>query len=286
MKLEPDCNPAHAAPRALLVQQPETSTAWRWLPPAPLLVNLRALLASYDPDLLLTAWGDTWLLPLLWRWLRSMACRCRSTATRMPAITRRKERWYFSYGQMVYRGEQVHLFGRWHIDRKNAMLWSDYELDGVLEMARVTGLPLQTAARVSPGTGISAIQMQTALRLGILVPWQKQQVGEARSRLRTCFQPTRAGWSTSRSLGCTATWPGSILSRMYPAIMVYCNISPETIGAQGPQARAGARSCNLVIDHSREGLVPAGAARRCWRSAWRSNSVRPSCPPGMRAADR
>jgi DNA polymerase II len=55
------------------------------------------------------------------------------------------------------------------------MLWSDYELDGVLEMARVTGLPLQTAARVSPGTGISAIQMLTALRQGILVPWQKQQ---------------------------------------------------------------------------------------------------------------
>jgi DNA polymerase-2 len=63
---------------------------------------------------------------------------------RQPA--HRPERSYFSYGQVIYRGRQVHLFGRWHIDRGNAMLWDDYDLQGVLEVARVTGLPVQTAA--------------------------------------------------------------------------------------------------------------------------------------------
>ena len=33
--------------------------------PRPLLINLRALLTRHDPDLLLTGWGDTWLLPRL-----------------------------------------------------------------------------------------------------------------------------------------------------------------------------------------------------------------------------
>jgi len=42
-------------------------------------------------------------------------------------------------------------------------MWRDYGLDGVLESARVTTLPIENAARVSPGSGISAMQMLTAL---------------------------------------------------------------------------------------------------------------------------
>jgi DNA polymerase elongation subunit (family B) len=34
-------------------------------PARPLLVNLRAILKRHNPDLLLTTWGDTWLLPYL-----------------------------------------------------------------------------------------------------------------------------------------------------------------------------------------------------------------------------
>ena len=77
------------------------------------------------------------------------------------------------------------------------MLWDDYGLDGVLEAARVTALPVQTAARVSPGTGISAMQIVTALRLGVLVPWHKQQVERPKTAL-DLMHATRAGWSTSR----------------------------------------------------------------------------------------
>ncbi len=62
-----------------------------------------------------------------------------------------KETTYFSYGHIVYRPEEAHLFGRCHVDRKSAMMWSDYSLAGTLEMARVTTLPIEKAARVSPG---------------------------------------------------------------------------------------------------------------------------------------
>jgi len=65
--------------------------------------------------------------------------------------------------QVVYRGAQTHLYGRWHIDYKNAMMFGEYGLDGVLEQARVSGLGVQEMARKSPGAGITAMQILTAL---------------------------------------------------------------------------------------------------------------------------
>jgi len=42
------------------------------------------------------------------------------------------------------------------LDMGNTVMWDDYKFEGVLEMARVSSLSIQTAARVSPGTGISS----------------------------------------------------------------------------------------------------------------------------------
>lgn len=254
LSLEPDRDPTHAAPRALHVCCDGQSHVLPFKPARPLLVNLRAFLQDYDPDLLLTTWGDTWLLPRLITLAEAYGLPLPLNRDPDAAITRRKERWYFSYGQIVYRGEQVHLFGRWHVDRRNAMLWSDYELDGVLEMARVTGLPLQTAARVSPGTGISSIQMLTALRLGILVPWQKQQV-EAPRPAADLFASDQGGLVYQPVVGVHRNVAAIDFISMYPAIMVYRNISPETIGVATPTAEA-VPALHLAIERARDGLVP------------------------------
>jgi len=254
LSLEPDCDPAHAAPRALRVEAAGRVYTLALAPTRALLVNLRALLADYDPDLLLTTWGDTWLLPFLLKMAEAHGLPLPLNRDADAAITRRQERWYFSYGQIVYRGEQVHLFGRWHVDRRNAMLWSDYELDGVLEMTRVTGLPLQTAARVSPGTGISSIQMLTALRMGILVPWQKQQVERPRPAYEL-YTSDQGGLVYQPIVGVHRNVAEVDFISMYPAIMVYCNISPETIDSHAPQAEM-VPALNFSIDRAREGIVP------------------------------
>ncbi len=252
--IEPNCDPGHAAPRTLYVQYGESESRLSLSPARALLVNLRALLAGFDPDLILTSWGDTWLLPLLLSLAEEHGLFLPLNRDPDAVITRRKERWYFSYGQIIYRGEQVYLFGRWHIDRSNAMLWSDYELPGVLEMARVTGLPLQTAARVSPGTGISSIQMYTALREEILVPWQKQQVEQPKSAY-DLFAADQGGLVYQPILGVHRAVAEIDFISLYPAIMVYCNISPETLNSPDPDA-VRVPNLNLRIDRSREGLVP------------------------------
>jgi DNA polymerase-2 len=55
------------------------------------------------------------------------------------------------------------------------MSFGEYGLEGAMEQARVTGLGVQEKARKSPGAGITAMQMLTALRNGVMVPLQKQQ---------------------------------------------------------------------------------------------------------------
>ena len=65
MTIEPDKDPHHAPPSALTIRCGVQRYRLPLRPPRPLLVNLHALLERHDPDLLLTAWGDTWLLPHL-----------------------------------------------------------------------------------------------------------------------------------------------------------------------------------------------------------------------------
>ena len=65
MQISPDCDPRHAAPTSLEVRGDRHACQLSLSPVRPLLVGLGALLRRHDPDLLLTAWGDTWLLPWL-----------------------------------------------------------------------------------------------------------------------------------------------------------------------------------------------------------------------------
>ncbi len=260
ISLEPDADPGHTQPRFLVVR---AGTRIFHLPlpgrhgsERPFLINLRALLQHYDPDLLLTTWGDTWLMPLLLEW--SAILPLPLNRDDYSDVIRRKERIYFSYGQTVFRGQQVHLFGRWHIDRCNAMLWDDYDLHGVLEVARVTALPVQVAARVSPGTGISSIQMLTALRQGVIVPWQKQQAEHLRPA-EDLFAADQGGLVYQPLVGLHHDVAEIDFVSMYPAIMVNFNISPETI--QPPDLRLPpVPGLTFPVDQERRGLVPEALA--------------------------
>jgi DNA polymerase-2 len=155
---------------------------------------------------------------------------------------------------VVYQGRQVHLFGRWHIDRYNAMLFHDYGMDGILELARVTSLPAQTVARVSPGSGISAMQMLTALRLGVLVPWHKQQAEHSKSLL-DLLRADQGGLVYQPTPGLHYDVAEIDFVSMYPGIMVRFNISPETVGSSQRIAEA-ARYLGVPGDPQPPGLVP------------------------------
>ena len=227
LALRPDCDPAHADPQALLASHDGHEYRFSLDDERPLLVNLRALLTRLDPDLLLTYNGDTWLLPRLLDLAQKHNLPLPLNRDPGRGVLHKKEGSYFSYGQIIYRGQQILLFGRCHIDCRNAMMWQDYDLEGALETARITALPIQTAARVSPGTGISSMQITTALRNNILVPWRKQQA-ERPKTAADLIRFDQGGLVYQPITGLHFDVGMIDFISMYPSIMVRSNISPET----------------------------------------------------------
>jgi DNA polymerase II len=241
LALEPDSEPAHRPPRALLARFEQydghhfdgrhLDYRFPLEPGRALLVNLSALLNRHDPDLILTTWGDTWLLPRLLEWSQQHNLPLPLNRDKRLDASHRPAHSYFSYGQIVYRGQQVHLAGRWHIDCDNALLYDDFALEGILEFARVTRLPVQDAARLSPGTGISSMQIVTALQQGILVPWRKER-GERPKTALELLQRDQGGLVYQPLVGVHANVGEVDFVSMYPSLMVRFNISPETAGEQ------------------------------------------------------
>lgn len=247
LELAPEVDPGQAAPGALLVRHDQVAYRLPLVPARACLISLNATLQRLDPDLLLTDWGDTWLLPWLMEAARTHGLPLALNREAQAGVVEHDARTYFSYGQIVYKGRQVQLRGRLHIDRRNALMWRDYGLDGILESARVTGLPVQDAARLSPGTGISAMQIITALRDGLLVPWHKHQAEQPRSALEL-MQADMGGLVYQPTVGLHSRVGGVDFVSMYPGLMVRFNISPEV-----PRPAGGH---DLVTPPGPPGLVP------------------------------
>jgi len=226
LTLEPDCDPGRGEPSALRLQYGRRKQTLSLQPADELIQRLNQVLQREDPDFVLTSWGDTWLIPTLMELAKTSGEKLLLNRDEQREVAWQKEMSYFSYGQIVFRPEEAHLFGRCHIDQKSAMMWRDYGLDGVLESARVTTLPIENAARVSPGSGISAMQMLTALEQDILVPWHKQQVEVFKDGM-DLIQRDRGGLIYQPLVGLHANVAQVDFISMYPAIIIKGNISPE-----------------------------------------------------------
>jgi DNA polymerase-2 len=239
LTLTPDCNPAIRNPKQLHVKYGQRKYRLSLDSLRLFMIGLKADLQRLDPDLILTDYGDTWLFPQLSTWSEETGIELNPNRDEHRLVMTRKADSYFAYGQVTYRGAQSYLFGRWHIDRKNAMSFGEYGFEGAMEQARVTGIGVQEMARKSPGAGITAMQMLTALCSGIMVPVQKQQV-EGRKTLSELIRADHGGLIYQPIIGLHGNVAQIDFSSMYPAIMVKHNISPETVG----------------LENAPEGLIP------------------------------
>ncbi len=248
--LEPECDPFHAAPTKVFIQTPKARFSLDLEPARAFMIGLRAIFIRHDPDLLLTAWGDTWLLPKLLQMSKETGIDLPLNRDPDQSIKHREARTYYAYGQVIHRGKQVLLAGRWHIDIHNAVMYHDYGLEGVWELARVTGLPVQTVARVSPGTGISSMQIVTALKEGVLVPWHKQQAEHTKS-IMDLIHADMGGLVFQPTIGLHKDVAEIDFISMYPSVMARFNISPETIL---PGIRE--QNTDLPATSTEQGLIP------------------------------
>ncbi len=237
LEIAPDRNPISGAPRHLVAKHQLQTRYIDLRDRRQAFARVGALLREYDPDILLTEYGDLWLLPSLIEATQDFVVKPPLNRDPDMAPQVMAERSFFTYGQIFHRDQQITLFGRHHIDRTNILFWGDNGLDGIIEAARVTGQSLQKAARSTPGTGISSMQIREALRSGMLVPYRKQLPEKERTSL-DLLQHDMGGLIFQPPPGVYPNVGAVDFISMYPSIMITCNISPETT----PSSLAGAGS--------------------------------------------
>ncbi|MGH9759099.1 MAG: DNA polymerase domain-containing protein [Candidatus Acidiferrales bacterium] len=190
--------------------------------------NVARLVKRYDPDLLLTEWGDSTILPLLLQ--QAERCRIPLHLNRDSgaAVERSRARSFMSYGRILFKDSATTLFGRLHVDASNSFMADKCQLDGLWELARVTKLPVQYASRTTPGTGISYMQMELAWRDGVLIPSQKAEPEDLKSPAQLLVAD-RGGLVFTPKLGFFENVAELDFVSEYPSIMAKFNISPETV---------------------------------------------------------
>lgn len=201
LTITPDVDPSHRLPTHLCVGDGSKVVTYPLHNGRLLLIGLQAKIRHFDPDLILTRFGDTWLFPYLRQVAKNTGISFNPSRDAQRPYLLKKANSYFTYGMVLHRGEQTYLYGRYHIDIKNALMFNEYDVSGVLEQAQVTGMPVQEMARRSPGAGITAMQMITALRRGVMIPYTKQQAEYYKSA-RTLLRSDKGGLFFSPKWDC------------------------------------------------------------------------------------
>jgi DNA polymerase elongation subunit (family B) len=186
-------------------------------------------LKRVNPDLVMSDYGDEDIIPLLWRW--SKEARVPLPLDREPGSVARKfsgGRTYFSYGRVVYQGSSAPFYGRWHVDRRNSFFFREADLMGLMQIARLGQISLQQAARASPGTLITSMQLARAVADGILIPWRKADPERFKSA-GELLTVDKGGLTFMPPIGLYFNVAELDFASMYPSIMATHNISPETV---------------------------------------------------------
>ena len=227
----------------------------------PVFLGIHRLLKQHDPDLILTEWGDSTLLPSLQQQAKRHGFQLALNRDRQP-VQRSRARSYMSYGRMLFKGSATTLLGRLHVDTKNSFIAGQCDLNGLWELVRVTKLPVQYAARTTTGTGISYMQMEQAYRDGVLIPEQKAEPEDPKHP-DELLAADRGGLVFLPRLGFFTNVAELDFASEYPNIMARFNVSPETVNCpccpEAPQVpELGYRVCRKrrgITSRVVEGLI-------------------------------
>ena len=194
-------------------------------PPA---IQLARMLKREDPDVILSEWGDSTILPLLRQQAERLKCSLPLNRDETAVVQQSRGRSYTSYGRILFKASSITLFGRIHVDKQNSFISEKCDFAGLWELARITKLPIQYAARTTTGTGISYMQMELAHRDGVLIPEQKAEPEDPK-RPDELLAADRGGLVFVPKLGFTPNVAELDFVSQFPSIMARFNISPETV---------------------------------------------------------
>lgn len=161
---------------------------------------------------------------------------------------------YHTYGKVVYKPPSYTLRGRIHIDKNSSFMYSEGGLDGLIDISRLSRIPVQRLCRRSPGAAINAVEVEEALKDGRLIPWKKN-VTERFKTAEQLLMSDRGGYIFEPKVGLHEDVDKLDFASMYPTIIDRYNLSPETLGCKCGDHHEVPELGYRVCDR-RRGLIP------------------------------
>ncbi len=152
------------------------------------------------------------------------------------STSRSRDRTFTSYGRISHRTSGFIIQGLPHIDGSTSFMYREGELDGLAVISKITSLPLFHSARITPGTAVSSYEVRRSLEKGIMVPLYKDD-HEMIKDMDTFISADRGGLYLQPKPGTYDNVYEIDFSSMYPSIIVYYNLSPETINVRCKNSR-------------------------------------------------
>ena len=221
---------------------------------AEMISGLNREVARADPDLILTDRGDSFELPYLHH-RAALYDIDLQIGREKDVLPEGGGKSYFSYGRILYKSKGYMLAGRLHLD-KSIFLFREGGLLGLIDLARITGIPLQELSRLSPGSAVTALQVNQALHDGVLVPW-KRNLAEYWKTAEELLIADRGALVIEPKVGLHENAFEVDFASLFPNIMVNHNISPETVlctCCPDSQKRVPFTHYNICQQHI--GLIP------------------------------
>ncbi|MDG6224466.1 MAG: DNA polymerase domain-containing protein [Candidatus Thermoplasmatota archaeon] len=184
-----------------------------------------------DPNVILTSGGDSFVLPYLYH--RAVMNGIEGSLIldrgldpyRAPV---RNGRSYLSYGTVMFKPHPHMMRGRLHLDLENSFILREGGFIGLAQLSRMSLLPIQEMARMSPGSAISYMECMEALRRGYSIRWKKNRPEEWKTAVDLSLSD-RGGHIFDPVVGSFSNVVEMDFSSFYPHIMWRRNISVETI---------------------------------------------------------
>ena len=223
------------------------------------LLELVKRIKDIDPDIILTNGGDSFLFPYLARRALINDVLNQFVLSREDVPLKAKLRHgitFFSYGRVYYKAPIRRLLGRVHIDENNTFIYSSSGLEGLIEVSRTCRVPLHKAARASIGTIMSSLQLYTAIKDDILIPWKKTEPETFKSAWELLVAD-RGGFIYEPKVGVHDHVGELDFASMYPMLMYKYNISAETVLCKCcPNSKIRVPELGYHICQRRKGIVP------------------------------
>jgi len=223
------------------------------------ILKLVKTVKTRDPDLIFTRGGDSFLFPYLAYRASANGILDHFTLSRenIPLETKKSRgKSFFSYGRVYYKAATRRLYGRVHIDVNNTFIYTASGLEGLIEVSRTCRVPLHKAARASIGSIMSSLQLYTAWKNDVLIPWKKSEPESFKSG-QELLVADRGGFVFEPKLGFHTDVVEVDFTSMFPMLMLTRNISAETVLCKCcPNSKIRVPELGYNVCEKRRGIVP------------------------------